>query len=195
MRYPFKIIAIGISAGGQQPLRAILQMLPHDLNAAIVVVPHLFANYRSRLDRILATSLSRPVHRMQDGLEIVSGGMYVLPEGKIAGLHNGKFTLSPRPETEKINQAIDHFFKSLATEAGSQSIGVVLSGAGFDGISGAKAIEGKNGIVIVQDPKTAEFPLMPKGLIVHDDPDYILTPEQIADMLIHKCNVAPAGTM
>lgn len=158
-------------------------MLPGDLNAALVIVPHLFPDYRSHLDAILENAVFRPVLRIYHGMHIVCGSIYVLPEGKILGIQDGAFILSERPETEKINQAIDHFFHAMAAEIGSQSIGVILSGAGYDGIKGAKAIENEKGVVIVQDPATAEFPMMPQGLIAFDHPDYILTPEEIVNKL------------
>lgn len=183
MSFPCKVIAFGISAGGLRPLQTILKTLPGDLNVAIVIVPHLSPNYRSHLDAVLEKALSRPVLRIHHGGNIVCGSVYVLPEGQILGIRDGTFTLSSRPETEKINQAIDHFFHAMAKEIGPQSIGVILSGAGYDGITGAKAIEDRKGIVIVQDPATAEFPLMPQGLIAFDHPDYVLTPQEIVDKL------------
>jgi two-component system CheB/CheR fusion protein len=189
MSFPCKVIAFGISAGGLPPLRAILKMLPGDLNAAIVIVPHLSTDYRSHLDVILENAVVRPVLRIEQGMHMVCGSIYVLPEGQMLGVRDGTFTLSPRPKTEKINQAIDHFFHAMATDIGPQCIGVILSGAGYDGISGAKAIEDQKGVVIVQDPATAEFPLMPQGLIAFNHPDYILTPEEIVDKLITIASV------
>lgn len=185
MTYSFKVIAFGISAGGIPPLKSILGTLPDDLQVAIVIIPHLHPQYRSQLDHILSRDLLRPVLRVYTGMHIQPGNIYTLPEGQVLSLHNGVFTLSPRPEGEKINKAIDHFFISLAKEAKAQSIGVILSGAGYDGIEGAKKIEDEKGIVIVQDPETAQFPMMPNGLIAFDHPDYVLTPEEIVQKLTY----------
>lgn len=183
MIYSFKVIAIGLSAGGIPPLKTIMQLLPDDLQAAIVIIPHLYPHYRSRLDHLLEKAIERPVLRIFEGLYIQPGMIYILPEGQILSITDGQFHLTARPETEKINKAIDHFFTSLAGDAKSAAIGIILSGAGYDGIEGAKAIEDEKGIVIVQDPVTAQFPLMPKGLIAFDHPDYILTPKEIVKKL------------
>jgi two-component system CheB/CheR fusion protein len=185
MTYTFKVIAFGISAGGMPPLKKILSMLPDDLHAAIVIIPHLYPHYRSRLDQILTREIARPVLRISTGMYIQPGNIYALPEGQVLSIHNGRFQLSPRSEDEKINKAIDHFFISLAEDAGDQSIGIILSGAGYDGIQGAKAIEDEKGIIIVQDPQTAQFPMMPNGLIAYDHPDYVLTPEEIVQKLTY----------
>lgn len=185
MTYTFKVIAFGISAGGMPPLKEILSTLPADMHAAIVIIPHLYPHYRSQLDQILTREIARPVLRISTGMRIQPGNIYTLPEGQVLSLHNGQFKLSPRDEDEKINKAIDHFFLSLAADAKDQAIGVILSGAGYDGIEGAKAIEDEKGIVIVQDPETAQFPLMPQGLIAFDHPDYVLTPEEIVQKLTY----------
>lgn len=185
MKYTFKVIAFGISAGGLEPLKQILCKLPDDMYAAYVIIPHLYPHYRSHLDHILTREIERPVLRISTGMRIQPGNIYTLPEGQVLSIRNGQFKLSPRPEEEKINKAIDHFFKSLAADARDQAIGIILSGAGFDGIEGAKAIEDEKGIVIVQDPDTAQFPLMPNGLIAFDHPDYILTPEEIVQKLTY----------
>lgn len=187
MQYTFKVVGIGLSAGGLPPLKEILSMLPDDLHASIVVIPHLYPHHQSRLDHILEAALSRPVMRIYDGLYAQPGFIYTIPEGKVLLIEEGQFQLEPRPDTEKINKAIDHFFKSLAKDAKDKSIGVILSGAGYDGIEGAKEIEDENGIVIVQDPFTAQFPMMPNGLIAFDHPDYVLTPKEIVQKLVEKC--------
>ncbi len=190
MHYPFKVVAFGLSAGGLSPLSIILKMLPKELAAAFVIVPHLYPHQRSRLDEILERTVERPVHRIQAGLELQSGCIYTLPEGKLLAVKEGRFTLQPRPEDEKVNKAIDHFFISLAEDARDQAIGIILSGGGGDGIKGAMAIEDQKGIVIAQDPITAEFPYLPQGLIANDHPDYVLTPEEIVHKLIQKCDAS-----
>jgi two-component system chemotaxis response regulator CheB len=168
MDYSFNIIGIGSSAGGLSPLREITSGLPADINAAIVIVPHLFTQFESRLDHIIANIARLPVTKVKESTILERGKIYVMPE--------------------KINKAIDIFFTSLAADAGNKSIGIILSGAGYDGIEGAKKIEDENGIVIVQDPVTAAFPLMPAALIANDHPDYILTPPEIVNKVVDRVN-------
>jgi two-component system, chemotaxis family, protein-glutamate methylesterase/glutaminase len=184
MSYNFKIIAFGSSAGGLKPLKKIFSLLPEDLNACLVVVPHLYPLQKSNMDRILQRVVPMPVVRVESGCVLSPGKVYVMPEGKLMTLRNRALMLRDRQPEEKINRAIDTFFTSLGEDAGKQAIGVVLSGAaGYDGINGAKKIEDKGGIVIVQDPYTAEFPSMPQSLIAFDHPDYVLTPEDIAEKI------------
>ncbi|QHS59657.1 chemotaxis protein CheB [Chitinophaga agri] len=187
MSYTYNVVGIGSSAGGLAPLKIIFNQLPPDINAAIIIIPHLLANMPSNLGKILHTVTGMPIMKVEENTHLKKGVVYVLGEGLVMTIKDKQLQVRPREASEKINKAIDHFFISLAEEAANKSVGVVLSGAGYDGIEGAKAIEDKHGLVIVQEPYTAEFPLMPQALIANDHPDYILTPEDIAYKLGKHC--------
>lgn len=61
--------------------------------------------------------------------------------------------------------SVNHFFHSLADEAGEQAIGIILSGTGSDGAAGIRAIKAAGGITIAQEPETAKYDGMPKAAI------------------------------
>ncbi|MBW8684645.1 chemotaxis protein CheB [Chitinophaga rhizophila] len=189
MGYNFKVIAVGSSAGGLPPLKQILGSIPPNINAAITIVQHLGSNYESKLAEILQRSSYLPVHKVDHNMEMEKGNVYVIGEGKVMSIADGMLIVRDRTaEERRLNKTIDQFFTSLSEEVGSQAIGIILSGAGaHDGIEGAMAIESRQGIVIVQEPYTAEHPIMPQALIANDHPDYILTPEDIARKIIQHC--------
>lgn len=186
MSYNFSVVGIGSSAGGLVPLKEIISQLPYHLNAAIVLVPHLSTTIPSRLDHILSGITIMPVIKVTASMRISPGKIYVMGEGLMMTIRDGYLRVRPRSPHEKINKAIDIFFTSLAPEVQDKSIAIILSGAGFDGIEGAKKIESYQGIVIVQDPETAQFPLMPSALIANDHPDYVLTPDDIVTKIIEQ---------
>jgi len=181
IKQDFKIVAIGSSAGGLEPLREIISMLPNPCPSAVILVPHLLKDKESKLSAILARETNINIIKVLEDTSVEPGNIYVLGEGKSMGISNNRLVLYE--QSEKINRAIDIFFIALAQDAGSRATGVILSGGGYDGIEGAKAIESKGGIIIVQDPKTAQFPLMPDSLIKNDHPDFVLSPAQIAEKL------------
>jgi two-component system chemotaxis response regulator CheB len=87
---------------------------------------------------------------------------------------------------EQVNYSrpsIDILFESAAKVFGSQLIGVVLTGANNDGSYGLKTIKAAGGLVVVEDPATAEVKTMPKSaldLLFHDYvADYVLPLEKI----------------
>ncbi|MCD8739713.1 chemotaxis protein CheB [Mucilaginibacter roseus] len=188
MEYNFYVIGIGLSAGGIDPLKEIIGNLPADINAAVVVLSHIPNNSLSKLDRILQPSTQLTVITVDDSAELQAGHLYVMAEGKQLSLENGKLATSDRSAEQKINRTIDHLFISMASDAKNKSLGIILSGAGYDGIEGAKQIEACKGLIIVQDPKTAQFPLMPSALIANDHPDYVLTPADIVEKVINHVN-------
>jgi two-component system chemotaxis response regulator CheB len=180
MEYNFNIVGIGLSAGGLAPLLEIVADFPENLNAAVVIITHMPANTPSNLDRILSKITPLKVIAVSTIEYIECGRIYVMAAGKEMILTDGFLQIMDRSPQQKINNTIDVFFKSLAADAKDKSIGVILSGAGHDGIEGARRIEDQNGLVIVQDPDTAQFSLMPGNLIANDHPDYVLSPKDIA---------------
>lgn len=82
------------------------------------------------------------------------------------------------------NWSVDIFFKSLAHGEKALAIGIILSGAGSDGTSGSIAIHNEQGLVMVQDPQTADFASMPQSVILRDHPARILSPARLAQALM-----------
>jgi len=56
-------------------------------------------------------------------------------------------------------------FTSAADAYGTGTIGVVLTGANEDGARGLADIAKRGGRALVQDPRTAEIPIMPEAAI------------------------------
>jgi two-component system CheB/CheR fusion protein len=82
--------------------------------------------------------------------------------------------------SERVNDPINIFFKSLATQWGEKVIGILLSGTGNDGTEGLQVISQKGGITLVQSPETAQFTSMPSSVIPCDCLDGILSPQDLA---------------
>jgi len=80
--------------------------------------------------------------------------------------------------------SIDVLFESAAEAYKDRLIGVVLTGSNNDGAKGIKRIKELGGMVIIQDPETAESSIMPASAIATVQPDYILSLEKILQLLI-----------
>jgi two-component system chemotaxis response regulator CheB len=50
---------------------------------------------------------------------------------------------------------------------------IILTGANNDGAEGLRLIKEKGGLVIVQDPQSAEFPFMPAAALQVVKPDFV----------------------
>lgn len=184
-RKKFYIVAIGLSAGGLEPLHSFFSQIPADSGMAFIVIPHLSREYDSVADQLLAKHTAMPVCWASQGQAIAPNCVYMLPPNKMMTIVDSYLQLQTRLIEDKINWAVDIFFKSLAKDGKANAIGIILSGAGSDGTQGAIAIHNEEGLIMVQDPRTAEFSSMPRSAILRDHPTYILPPIRLAESLMN----------
>jgi hypothetical protein len=96
-------------------------------------------------------------------------------------LGSSRIELSRGPKVHHTRPAADPLFISAAEFFGSRVLGLVLSGGDGDGAEGLRIIKERGGTALVQDPKEAETPAMPRSAIVADHPDDCLPTGQIAE--------------
>lgn len=90
-------------------------------------------------------------------------------------VRNGQIELTRGPRENHSRPAIDPLFRSAARTYGSRTVGVILSGALYDGAAGLASIKAWGGVAIVQDPEDASFSSMPQSALRLVDADRILT--------------------
>lgn len=186
----FPIIGVGASAGGHMALQEFFSAIPAGIEAGFVVITHLLRNHHTQLPKIIAGYTDMPVVRISSGTNVMPGTVYVMPENVELTIRNGGLILHQRSSEKVINAAIDVFFRSLAADQGPNSVGVVLSGLGTDGSSGAVEIYQAGGEVYVQDPSTTIFSGMPISAILKDHPSEISSPRQLATTLVKRLKAA-----
>ncbi len=173
-------MGVGASAGGLDAIKKLLENLPENTGLALVIVQHLATGQESMLHEILSRFTKMPVNKVQSGGQIEPNHVYVIPSGTTMTIKKGTLQLKPKGEFHK---PIDEFFVSLAQEQKTRAIGIILSGTGTDGTEGLKFIKGEGGITFAQDPKSAQYPDMPKNAISAETVDFVLPPEKIAEEL------------
>lgn len=183
---PFYIVGIGASAGGLKALELFFSNVPVKSGLAFVVVQHFDPTFDNILPELLQKITTIPVVSITNLLEIESNYIYIIPSNKYVAINNGYLVLSLPKVKRGFRLPIDFFFKSLALNQLSQSIGVILSGMGSDGSSGCKAIIENQGLVFVQVPTSAKFPEMPQNAILASIPFYVGSPEDLANSIIKK---------
>lgn len=180
----FCIVAIGLSAGGQQPLWDFFSQIPSQSGIAFIVIQHLDRNFISIADKLLAKHAAMPVKWATHQQQVEPNCAYMLPINKMMTIERGFLQLQDRNPQNPMNRAVDIFFHSLANSEKSYAIGIILSGAGSDGTLGAIHIHAEGGKVMVQDPQTAQFASMPRSAILKNDPIQILSPTRLAKALV-----------
>jgi len=97
---------------------------------------------------------------------------------------NKTFSLTIDERVNYSRPSIDVLFESAAEAYKNKLIGVILTGSNNDGTNGIKRIQECGGLTISQDPETAESSYMPASAIATNQPDYILSLEEITALLI-----------
>jgi two-component system chemotaxis response regulator CheB len=161
------IVVIGASAGGLEAIRQILAAMPHDLEAAILIVLHTADHPESLLPLIFKRASKLPVSHPGDGESIQRGHVYIAPPGFHMIVEDGRLRVLQGPRENLHRPAIDPLFRSAAASYGPRVIGVILTGMLDDGTAGLMVVSASGGKAIVQDPATALYPGMPRSALDH----------------------------
>jgi two-component system, chemotaxis family, CheB/CheR fusion protein len=187
-RQPLFIVGVGASAGGLEALTAFLKALSLD-SMAVVIVQHLAPKHESMLPTLLSRWNEAKVTAVEDGMPVEPGRIYVIPpNADLAILQGVLHLMAPAEGMRAPHLPIDYFFRSLAEDQGSRSIGIVLSGTGSDGTFGLQAIKEAGGITFAQEPASAKYDAMPRSAIDSGWADFTLAPEDIATELLRVRN-------
>ncbi|GGF10703.1 hypothetical protein GCM10011383_22370 [Hymenobacter cavernae] len=99
-------------------------------------------------------------------ITVVSGAYNMIVEAGLAGTRPfWKLDLTTEVSPSFDEPSIDLLMRSAAQIAGSQVLGVVMTGLGHDGTLGTKAIRQHGGVVVAQDEASSEVFSMPKSVI------------------------------
>ena len=181
---PYKAIVIGASAGGWKALKIILGALPCDFPLAVVVVVHRHPHSDDYLEKSLDNDCVVRVKQADEKETIRRGTVYFAPPNYhllVEDAHT--LSLSVAQAVNYSRPSIDVLFESAAYVYGETLVGLVLTGANSDGAGGLKKIKEMGGLVLVQDPETAEASAMPRAAIAAADPDYILPLDEIGQFV------------
>lgn len=175
-----RIVAIGASAGGLDPLEQFFEAMPANSGVAFVVIQHLAPDFQSMMDELIARYSVMPIHKVEDGMKVEANTIYLNRPRLDMTVENGRFVQKPATRSGGLNLPINTFFTSLAVHYGSDAVGIILSGTGSDGSQGCLAIKSSGGGVFVQEPATAKFESMPLGVINQDIADAVSDPKTLA---------------
>ena len=191
---PRYVVGIGASAGGLDPLTRFFDYLPADTGIAFVVVQHLSPDFKSLMDELLARHTRLPIQLVADGMPVHGDHIYLIPPRKEMIISGGRLLLSESDRQQELSLPIDVFFRSLAQDCGPRGIAIVMSGGGSDGSRGICDVHAAGGLVLVQDPDTAQFDGMPRAARDTGVADYLLAPEDMPQVLLrHADQVGEAG--
>jgi len=177
-------VVIGTSAGGIEALGILLPALPAACDLPYVVVLHMPPRERSPLVEVFARRCAIAVREAADK-EPVEGGVawFAPPDYHLMIETDFTFALSTEGPVNFSRPSIDVLFESAARAYGHSLLGIILTGASADGAEGAAAVCAAGGVLIVQDPASAQMPLMPSAAMARARPHAVASLQEIAGLL------------
>lgn len=164
---PYVAVALAASTGGPRAITQILNQMPAQPKGAFFVVLHAptwaLCSFADRLD----ADVKPKVHLARHGMQPVEGNVYLAPGGThmVVDPDSHELRLTDDPPENYVRPAADPLFRSVAQAFGKYCVAVVLTGLGCDGSLGATAVTAAGGVVLAQDPATADAPFMPRAVI------------------------------
>jgi two-component system, chemotaxis family, protein-glutamate methylesterase/glutaminase len=181
------VVVVGVSAGGLDAMCRILAALPPEFGFALLLVQH-----RSRdsdaLCEVLQACGGHQVREAVDKDAVEPGVVYLAPADYHLLIDDGHIALSLDAPEYFSRPSIDLAFESVADAYGKRAVGLVLTGANADGARGLRRILDRGGLALVQDPATAEVPVMPLAAIQAAPEAEVLALDAIA---VRLCALAP----
>lgn len=180
-----RVIAMGACTGGPIAIQKILSRLPDNLNAPILIVQHIAPGFNKAFIEWLSLTSGIKVKIAENGEEISNGIGYLAPDHIHMGITAGmKIKLSDKPADYENKPSINHLFRSVAQNIGPDAFGVLLTGAGNDGVDALKIMKEQGAVTMVQNEESSVVFEMPGEAIRIGAADMALSLESIAEILI-----------
>ncbi len=184
-----RIVAIGASTGGTEALLHVLEQMPLDC-PGIVAVQHMpegfTAAFAKRLDGICGIE----VREAADGDKVVPGRAYIAPGNRhlLVRRLGPTYFLEVRegPLVSRHRPSVNVLFRSVAQAAGSNALGVLMTGMGDDGADGLLEMKQAKAFTIAQDEASCVVFGMPREAILRGAADEVLPLSHIPSAILRN---------
>jgi two-component system chemotaxis response regulator CheB len=182
---------MGASTGGTEALKEVLTGMPSDSPGIVIVQhmpPHFTAAFAKRLNQLCQIE----VREAKDGDSVLQGQALVAPGNfhMLLKRSGARYYVAVKdgPRVHHQRPAVDVLFNSVAQYAGSNALGVLLTGMGADGAKGLLQMKEAGAKTIAQDEQSCVVFGMPKEAIKLGAADRIVPLELISREIITMAN-------
>ncbi|HWA61715.1 MAG TPA: chemotaxis response regulator protein-glutamate methylesterase [Caulobacteraceae bacterium] len=163
-----RVVCIGASTGGTESLRVVLEALPPD-SPGIVIVQHMPEKFTAAFARRLDGLCQVEVKEAADGDTVLRGRVLIAPGDRHVLLQRSGaryyVQVKDGPLVSRHRPSVDVLFRSAARFAGSNAVGVIMTGMGDDGARGLAEMRAAGAHTVAQDEATSVVFGMPKEAI------------------------------
>ncbi len=185
-----RIVAVGASTGGTEALREFLAVLPVDCPGIVIVqhMPEKFtAAFAKRLDSLCAVQ----VKEAEDGDSVIRGRALIAPGNRHTLLKRSGaryyVEVKDGPLVSRHRPSVDVLFRSVARYAGSNAVGVIMTGMGDDGANGMAEMKEAGATNLAQDESTCVVFGMPAEAIKRGGVHKVLPLGSLAHEALRLC--------
>ncbi len=178
------ILLLGGSAGSFKILFSIVKNLTPHLNKVVIIVIHRKRNFMSDIEKLFSDQSILPFKEISDKDKINKNSIYIAPANYHTLIEKDDvFSLDVSEPVWYSRPSIDVTFESAADAYRDRCTAILLSGANQDGAKGLLKLKSAGALTIAQDPDDAEMPEMPATAINVNAADYIMTANEIFELL------------
>ncbi|WP_433221734.1 chemotaxis protein CheB [Dactylosporangium sp. CS-047395] len=177
----FPVVAIIASTGGVAALLRVLEPLPEDLAAVVLVALHQAPHRVNELARVLGRRTRLPVELAEPDMVMQPGVVLVVPPGRhLLVTSRARIALIETGSLPPARPSGDLLLATLAVTCGPRALAVVLTGYGHDAQAGVRAVVHCGGTVLAQDEATSAVFAMPEAAIATGKVSQVLALDDIA---------------
>ncbi len=192
-----KIIAIGASTGGTEAIKEVLSTFPANAPAT-VITQHMPAGFTSTYARRLDSVCQMQVKEAKGGERLLPGQAYLAPGDKHMEIERSgadyRIRLTDGERVSGHRPSVDVLFNSICKSAGSNALGVLLTGMGKDGANGLLEMFNAGSETFCQDEASCIVFGMPKVAIEKGAAKKVVSLDEMGRTIMQAVEKMAAGS-
>jgi two-component system, chemotaxis family, protein-glutamate methylesterase/glutaminase len=164
-----RLVALGASTGGTEAIREVLEAMPSD-GPAMLIVQHMPEPFTATFAASLNAACRIEVKEARPGDRVTPGLALIAPGNRHMALRRSgrgyTVDVTGGPPVCRHRPSVDVLFRSVAQAAGHSAVGVLLTGMGDDGAEGLLEMRRAGAATMVQDEASCVVFGMPREAIV-----------------------------
>jgi two-component system chemotaxis response regulator CheB len=179
-----EVLLLGGSAGSFKLIFTIVKNFCADVNKTVIIVIHRKKNFLSEIEKLFAENSRMSLREISDKDEIRQNTIYIAPANYHTLIEKEKcFGLDVSDAVWYSKPSIDVTFESAAEVYKERCTAILFSGANQDGAEGMLKLRNYGALTIAQNPDEAEMPQMPAAAIEIKAAEYVLSTNDIFELL------------
>jgi len=163
------LVVIGTSTGGPIALQKVLTQLPASFPYPILLVQHMPATFTPSFAERLDKQCNIKVKHAENGDILTAGTAYLAPGGTQMTLKaDGQkryLKVQSGQASESYKPCVDITLESVKNDCPKETLAIILTGMGSDGLIGCKHLKELGGTIWAQNEQSSTIYGMPKAIV------------------------------